>query len=45
MVPIIFLGKWGHFQKSVQKIWDIWGGKKRAYFKSQIFHRQAATYT
>lgn len=25
MVPIIFLGKWGHFQKSVRKIWDIWG--------------------
>jgi len=25
MVPIIFLGKWGHFHKSVQKIWDIWG--------------------
>ena len=27
MVPIIFLGKWGHFQKSVQKIWDLGEGE------------------
>jgi len=43
MVPIIFLGKWGHFQKEVQNF-GTFGGKRGAYFKSQIFHRQAATY-
>lgn len=37
MVPIIFLGKWGHFQKSVWKIWDIWG--KKGHILKVIFSK------
>jgi len=37
-ICIILVRKLEHFQKSLPKIWDIWG-EKGTHFKSQIFRR------